>query len=77
MKKVIRVILAIIFISCGLSVAIFSILLQLSSFNWGAFWTYFLPVGLFALTLLIAGVEILRGATWRDIVDFLTNLIGL
>jgi hypothetical protein len=72
MKKIVRIIIGVIIISCGIGIATLSFHLLTPKINWGLL----IPTDLFALVVMVVGVQVASGESWREIMDFLIGTLN-
>jgi hypothetical protein len=70
MKKLYRIVIGIIFAACSAALFLFGFSLVGPVINWGSL----IPVVLAAMGSLFIAWQIITGATWRDIMDFITDV---
>lgn len=71
MKKLFRVIISTILALCGIGIFALSFSLLTPTINW----ILLIPTVLAAMALLFIAWQVATGASWRDIMDFLTDTI--
>jgi len=74
MKKVIRITIGVIFIAGGLAVVMVSFTLFPQPFSLGEVIFAFAPIFLAGVGLVSAGLGVIAGISWREIVDNLLYL---
>lgn len=71
MNKLLRITIGLLFAACGVGLLALAVPLMSPTINW----PLLIPTVLIAVGALFIAWQIIAGATWRDVMDFLTSTI--